>query len=114
VADLDAHDGPAIVVIGKRGPLVDSALEAEKVLFVAASANQMSRSLETRSASRVAYSPKANPDVFGEWWPGTESNRRHGDFQSPALPTELPGHLRAAYYSGGCPTRQGLFSAGGT
>ncbi len=26
------------------------------------------------------------------WWPGTESNRRHGDFQSPALPTELPGH----------------------
>ncbi len=21
---------------------------------------------------------------------GTESNRRHGDFQSPALPTELP------------------------
>jgi hypothetical protein len=25
------------------------------------------------------------------WWPGTESNRRHGDFQSPALPTELPG-----------------------
>ncbi len=26
------------------------------------------------------------------WWPGTESNCRHGDFQSPALPTELPGH----------------------
>ena len=25
------------------------------------------------------------------WCPGTESNRRHGDFQSPALPTELPG-----------------------
>ena len=28
------------------------------------------------------------------WWPGTESNRRHGDFQSPALPTELPGQGR--------------------
>ncbi len=26
------------------------------------------------------------------WWPRTESNRRHGDFQSPALPTELLGH----------------------
>ena len=26
-----------------------------------------------------------------EWWPRTESNRRHGDFQSPALPTELLG-----------------------
>ena len=25
-------------------------------------------------------------------WPGTESNRRHEDFQSSALPTELPGH----------------------
>ena len=27
-----------------------------------------------------------------KWWPGTESNRRHEDFQSSALPTELPGH----------------------
>jgi hypothetical protein len=24
-------------------------------------------------------------------WPGTESNCRHEDFQSSALPTELPG-----------------------
>src|SRR5690606_16703436 len=30
-----------------------------------------------------------------EWCPGTESNRRHGDFQSPALPTELPGQRGA-------------------
>ncbi len=29
---------------------------------------------------------------LGEWCPGTELNRRHGDFQSPALPTELPRH----------------------
>src|SRR6266550_4359193 len=26
------------------------------------------------------------------WCPGTELNRRHEDFQSSALPTELPGH----------------------
>ena|GEM_PF-1147913 len=26
------------------------------------------------------------------WWPEVESNHRHGDFQSPALPTELSGH----------------------
>ena len=24
------------------------------------------------------------------WWDGTELNRRHEDFQSSALPTELP------------------------
>ena len=26
------------------------------------------------------------------WCPGPESNQRHVDFQSTALPTELPGH----------------------
>ena len=30
---------------------------------------------------------------FLKWWLGTESNRRHEDFQSSALPTELPSHI---------------------
>ena len=30
------------------------------------------------------------------WWPGPESNRRHKDFQSFALPTELPHLWRTA------------------
>ena len=28
-----------------------------------------------------------------KWWPDPESNWGHGDFQSPALPTELSCHL---------------------
>ena len=28
-----------------------------------------------------------------KWCPGADSNHRHADFQSAALPTELPGHL---------------------
>ena len=41
------------------------------------------------SSGRSGKSPKLprNP-----WWPRTESNCRHRDFQSRALPTELPGH----------------------
>ncbi len=31
-----------------------------------------------------------------KWWRGAESNRRHYDFQSYALPTELPRHIRVA------------------
>ncbi len=30
---------------------------------------------------------------FLKWWPGPESNWRHKDFQSSALPTELPGQM---------------------
>lgn len=31
---------------------------------------------------------------FNVWWSETDLNRRHGDFQSPALPTELPDRKR--------------------
>ena len=35
---------------------------------------------------RFAYAKRS-------WCPETESNHRHGDFQSPALPTELSGQI---------------------
>ena len=38
--------------------------------------------------------PACTDEGSYEWWPGTESNHRHADFQSAALPTELPGQDR--------------------
>ena len=32
-------------------------------------------------------------DINKRWWPISESNQGHTDFQSVALPTELIGHL---------------------
>ena len=49
------------------------------------------------------------PLVVMSWWSETESNRRHEDFQSPALPTELSDPLagRAGFEpaEGGWPSR---------
>ena len=36
---------------------------------------------------------KSSADAELYWCPETESNCRHGDFQSPALPTELSGQI---------------------
>ncbi len=42
----------------------------------------------------IPRSVKINRVSMGDsWWPGTELNRRHHDFQSCALPTELPGRV---------------------
>ena len=32
-----------------------------------------------------------------KWWPEVESNHRHEDFQSSALPTELSGHFELLF-----------------
>jgi site-specific DNA recombinase len=48
---------------------------------------------------RSTFGPKGQPTPVvrksvQEWCPGAGSNHRHCDFQSHALPTELPGHFR--------------------
>jgi hypothetical protein len=46
----------------------------------------------TRTPNRRFWRPVLYQLSYGPSpWPGTESNRRHRDFQSRALPTELPG-----------------------
>jgi hypothetical protein len=57
----------------------------------------MARSCMSNESPRERRTPEMQkaPDCAGacafEWWPGSESNQRHADFQSAALPTELPG-----------------------
>ena len=42
------------------------------------------------------------------WCPGPESNQRHADFQSAALPTELPGQILILKNQNNMATRKGL------
>ena len=45
-----------------------------------------------RNRAQAAEVTRLTPE--NEWCRGTELNRRHKDFQSSALPTELPRHTR--------------------
>ena len=48
------------------------------------------------TTSRIEESPTGFDGAFVKsWWPETDLNRRHADFQSAALPSELPGQVSA-------------------
>ncbi len=48
--------------------------------------------LETRNKKACSREQAFLISYLNKWCPEAESNHRHGDFQSPALPTELSGH----------------------
>ncbi len=47
---------------------------------------------KNKNLSRLSFRGVFTGGYSKKWCPGAESNRRHEDFQSSALPTELPGH----------------------
>src|SRR5690606_33289062 len=73
----------------RTGPLLPQAASTSMERVVAAMAAKVARFIRVSVVCvRRAYNGAGAPS---RWWPGRESNPRHGDFQSPALPTELPG-----------------------
>src|SRR5690606_29067822 len=53
-----------------------------------------------RTAPHARPATRLDGSSSGKWCPGAESNHRHADFQSAALPTELPGHPGKAALKG--------------
>jgi hypothetical protein len=54
----------------------------------------------TTSAWKAEVLPLNYTRILLKWWLRTESNRRHKDFQSFALPTELLSHIKMAVRTG--------------
>src|SRR5687767_8987838 len=70
-----------------------------RTMSAAASAPTMTRiaMVVTDTAQPITNDP--SPTTYTEW-PGAESNCRHADFQSAALPTELPGRNESGNLAG--------------
>src|SRR5690606_4782016 len=56
--------------------------------------------LQTLSSGTLLYRPRFTHFFRKKWWPESDSNQRHKDFQSSALPAELSGHQKVEMHSG--------------
>jgi hypothetical protein len=57
--------------------------------------NQLSSDIALPNRTCIVQCRRTSQNIVA-WCPGAESNHRHCDFQSHALPTELPGRLGTA------------------
>ncbi len=62
--------------------------------FVTLGAKHQTKTISMISAEFTLINKKTSCLLVEKRWLGTESNRRHTDFQSVALPTELPSHMK--------------------
>ena len=79
--------------------------ESEHLLIRADLLIQLQKAIAARDLTQAKAAtilrvtqPRVSESV-SRWWRGTESNCRHYDFQSYALPTELPRHDRGDFQS---------------
>src|SRR5579863_3047897 len=71
-----------------------------------------SEPLAAEDCATSAGITRTSRTVFEKWCPGAELNHRHLHFQCSALPTELPGRLKAARaFAQSCPERGLLIEA---
>ena len=66
------------------------------MVSVLAKSNKLKEHLELHPKQKALASHSLTRASAFRWWCGAGSNRRHKDFQSFALPTELPHHLGTA------------------
>ncbi len=106
-----AHNGAAAFSAGsptKKGQSVPASVHRKT-----ADQDPISTPKPTRAKHGLRYSSDRSVErtcliLVTCWCPGAESNHRHGDFQSPALPTELPGPAGARLYAARERAGQGL------